>query len=86
MVADSTASVALPHALIHELERLALVHDRSVGELIRHAVEIHYSDAAVSARHRLVDRLARLEAELGDVDELHEQIATGYSPSSRGLP
>lgn len=71
---DARREIALPLALFRELERLSLVHDRSVDELIRHAVEIHYSHAAVSARHRLVDRLARLEAELGDPDELHDQI------------
>jgi len=67
--------VSLPLDLYRELKRLALLHERSLPELIRHAVEIHYGDAAVSARHRLVDRLARLEAELGDVETLHEQIS-----------
>ena len=68
-------SIPLPLELYRELERLSLLHDRTVSDLIRHAVEIHYSDAAVSARHRLVDRLARLESELGDPEALQEQIA-----------
>ena len=70
-----TREVALPTSLCRELERLAMVHEKSVVELIRHAVEIHYGDAAVSARHRLIDRLARLEAELGDRESLQDQIA-----------
>ena len=64
----------LPMELFRELERLSLLHERSVSDLIRHAIEIHYGDAAVSARHRLVDRLARLEAELGDAETLQDQI------------
>lgn len=70
-----TKPIGLPLELYRELERLSLLHDRSITELIRHAIEIHYGDAAVSARHRLVDRLARLEAELGDAETLHDQIA-----------
>ena len=68
-------SILIPLELYRELERLSLVHERSVSDLIRHAVEIHYSDAAVSARHRLVDRLARLESGLGDAEVLQDQIA-----------
>ena len=68
-------NIAVSAELYRELKRLSLLHERSVSELIRHAVEIHFSDAAVSARHRLVDRLARLESELGDPETLHEQIA-----------
>jgi hypothetical protein len=68
-------NVPVPAELYRELERLSLLHERSVSDLIRHAVEIHYSDAAVSARYRLVDRLARLESELGDPETLQEQIA-----------
>jgi len=75
MRAEPTRNVNVSHELYHELKRLSLVHDRSVDELIRHAVEIHYSDTAVAARHRLVDRLARLEAGLGDVEELREQVS-----------
>ena len=67
--------VALPVELYRDLKRLALRHERSVAELIRHAVEIHYGNAAVAARLRLVDRLARLEAGLGDEDRLHDEIA-----------
>ena len=72
---EATENVALPAKLCRELERLSVLHECSVDELIRYAVEIHYGDAAVSARHRLVDRLARLEAELGDPERLHEEIA-----------
>ena len=67
-------NITVPLELYRELKRLSLLHERSLPELIGHAVEIHYGDAAVSARHRLVDQLARLEAELGDQDRLQEQI------------
>lgn len=80
----STRSVSLPLELCRELERLALLHERSVSDLIRHAVEIHFSDAAVAARHRLVDRLARLESELGDPETLLEQIAEDSRTVRRG--
>lgn len=68
-------NLPIPLELYRELERLSLLHERSVSDLIRHVVEIHYGDAAVSARHRLVDRLARLESDLGDAETLQEQIA-----------
>ena len=70
-----TRNVTLPLELYRELDRLSLLHERSLSDLIRHAVEIHFSDTAVAARHRLVDRLARLESELGDAEALQEQIA-----------
>lgn len=72
---DKTRNVSLPIELYRELDRLSLLHERSLSDLIRHAVEIHFSDVAVAARHRLVDRLARLESELGDAEVLQEQIA-----------
>ena len=72
---DAVKSIPIPIELYRELERLSLLHERSVSDLIRHMVEIHYSNAAVSARYRLVDRLARLESELGDAETLQDQIA-----------
>lgn len=72
---EAFKSIPIPLELYRELERLSLLHERSVSDLIRHVVEIHYGDAAVSARHRLVDRLARLESELGDAETLQDQIA-----------
>jgi hypothetical protein len=72
---EPVIGIRVPVDLYRELERLALLHERSIVDLIRHAVAIHYSDAAVSARHRLVDRLARLESALGDPETLHDQIA-----------
>ena len=72
---ENVKNLPIPLELYRELERLSLLHERSVSDLIRHVVEIHYGDAAVSARHRLVDRLARLESDLGDAETLQEQIA-----------
>lgn len=73
--ASSFETIKVPQELYRKLERLSLLHERSVSDLIRHALDIHYSDDAVSARHRLVDRLARLESRLGDEETLHDQIA-----------
>ena len=53
---------------------LALRHERSIGELLAHAVEMHYGDKAVDARLRVVARLARLEASLGDPDVLADEL------------
>lgn len=72
---EDVKNIPIPLELYRELERLSLLHERSVSDLIRHVVEMHYGDAAVSARHRLVDRLARLESDLGDAETLQEQIA-----------
>jgi hypothetical protein len=72
---NRTRNVSLPIELYRELDRLSLLHERSLSDLIRHAVEMHFSRTAVAARHRLVDRLARLESDLGDPETLHEQIA-----------
>lgn len=72
---EPVTSIPVPVDLYRELERLAMLHERSMADLIRHAVAIHYSDAAVSARHRLIDRLARLESALGDPETLQDQIA-----------
>ena len=81
---DAVKSIPIPLELYRELQRLSLLHERSVSDLIRHMVELHYSNAAVSARHRLVDRLARLESELGDAEALQDQIAEDSRAISRG--
>ena len=57
------------------LEQLARHHDRTVGDLLEHAIVIHFGDEVTLARRRLIDRLARLEARLGDSDLLLEEIA-----------
>jgi hypothetical protein len=71
----STVSVEVPASFFRRLEALAIRHDRTVIDLVQHAVDVQYGDDAVTARLRLVDRLARLEARLGDVDSLLDDVA-----------
>ena len=72
---DAVKSIPIPLELYRELERLSLLHERSGSFFIRHVVEIHYSDAAVSALFCRCVLLARLESELGDAETLQDQIA-----------
>ena len=77
MTSQPDATIALPPALLRRLEELASRHERSVEDIVRQAIELHYDDddSVESARSRLVDRLARLEAGLGDAATLQEQVA-----------
>ena len=59
----------------HRLEQLARRYDRTVDDLLEHAVEIHFGDEVSQARRRLIDRLARLEERLGNSDVLLDEIA-----------
>lgn len=70
------------------LEKLSLRHDRTVDDLLEHAIELHFGEEAAEARLRLMDRLARLEACLGDPDLLLEEVAeqTRVLRSGRSLP
>lgn len=67
--------IDVPGGFYRRLEQLALRHDRTVGDLLEHAIEIHFGDEVAQARLRLIDRLARLEARLGDSELLLEEIA-----------
>lgn len=70
--------IDVPVGFYRRLEQLALRHDRTVGDLLEHAIEIHFGDEVAQARLRLIDRLARLEARLGDSEDsdlLLEEIA-----------
>ena len=58
-------SVPVSPALYRRLENLSMRHERTVDELLEAAVEMHYGEESVNARFRVVDRLARLEADLG---------------------
>lgn len=69
-----TKEIAVPLDFYRRLQTLATKHQRSVSELLQQAVEIHYGETAVAARMRVIDRLARLEASLGDPSELADEI------------
>jgi hypothetical protein len=67
--------ISISGRFYRRLEELSLRHDRTVDDLLEHAIELHFGDDATQARLRLMDRLARLEARLGDSDALLEEIA-----------
>lgn len=75
MTREPDSSIAVPAALFRRLQELASRHASSIEDIVQHAIELHYDDGVASARLRLVDRLARLEAGLGDAAELQHQIA-----------
>lgn len=70
-----TTQITVPSEFYRKMRKLSRLHEKTMSELIQHAIEVHYSDAAVSARHRLIDRLARLEADIGDREILFDEIA-----------
>jgi hypothetical protein len=84
---QAKGAVPVSMVLFHRLQMLAAEQQRSVSELVEQAVELQFGQSAVpepgptpgeselsEARLRLIDRLARLEAGLGDPEELHEQV------------
>ena len=75
MAQETTRDVALPEDFCRRLERLALRYERSVSDLVQYAVDVHFGEDAATARLRLMDWLARLEAGLGDPETLQEEIA-----------
>lgn len=68
--------IPVPLDFYRRLQTLASKHQQSVSELLQQAVEIQFGETAVAARMRVIDRLARLEASLGDPSELAEEITT----------
>lgn len=69
-----TEPVRLSQGVYRWLEALAEEQNRTVRELVEQAVEIQFGDSAAQARMRLIDRLARLEGQLGDPEQLYDQI------------
>lgn len=67
--------ISVSRRFYRRLEELSLRHDRTVDDLLEHAIELHFGEEAARARLRLMDRLARLEARLGNSDLLLEEIA-----------
>jgi hypothetical protein len=67
--------IDVPGGFYRRLDPLALRHDRTVSDLLEHAIRIHFGEEVAQARLRLIDRLARFEARLGDSDLLLEEIA-----------
>ena len=60
------STILFPPILYRELQDAARQQGRSVGDLVREAVEIQYGSGGVAARLRAVDGLAQLDDEVPD--------------------
>ena len=72
------STILFPPILYRELQDAARQQGRSVGDLVREAVEIQYGSGGVAARLRAVDGLAQLDDEVpDDARQLESEIARG---------
>ena len=71
------ATILFPPALYREIEDEARLQGRSVGELVREAAMIRYGSGGVSARIEAVERLAKLDDDIGDPDRIEDEIIRG---------
>ena len=71
------ATILFPPALYKEIEDEARQQGRSVGELVREAAMIRYGFGGVSARLEAVERLASLNDDVGDPEQLEDEIIRG---------
>lgn len=69
-----TRNIPISFDLYQKLQSLSGQYHRPVDELLENAIEIQYGETAVAARQRLMDRLARLEASLGDRERLETEV------------
>lgn len=70
-------TILFPPKLYKHLSRVAKRQGRSVGDLVRDAVEIQYGEGGVEARLRAVDALLRVKASVREPAELEEEIRKG---------
>ena len=72
------STILFPPILYRELQVAARQQGRSVGDLVREAVEIQYGSGGVAARLRAVDALAQLDDEVpADAQQLESEVARG---------
>ena len=72
------STILFPPILYQELQVAARQQGRSVGDLVREAVEIQYGSGGVAARLRAVDALAQLDDDVpDDPRELESEIVRG---------
>ncbi len=71
------ATILFPPALYRQIEDEARLQGRSVGELVREAAMIRYGSGGVSARIEAVERLARLDDDVGDPEQIEDEIMRG---------
>ena len=70
-------TILFPPTLYTHLERVAHEQNRSVGELVREAVAVQYGAAGVKERVKAIDALARVNAPVGEPEELEAEIQKG---------
>ena len=71
------ATILFPPALYRQIEDEARLQGRSVGELVREAAMIRYGSGGVSARIEAVERLAKLDDDIGDPEQIEDEIMRG---------
>ena len=70
-------TILFPPGLYKEIEDEARQQGRSVGELVREAAMIRYGSGGVSARVAAVERIAALDDDIGDPEQLEDEIIRG---------
>lgn len=75
------ATILFPPALYREVEEEARRQGRSVGELVREAAMIRYGAGGAAARMQAVERLVRLDDEVGEPERLEDEIIRGATGS-----
>ena len=70
-------TILFPPKLYKHLERVAHRQHRSVGDLVREAVAVQYGTDGVGARVKAIDALARVNAPVGEPEELEAEIQRG---------
>ncbi|MDE0221310.1 MAG: hypothetical protein OXJ90_18730 [Spirochaetaceae bacterium] len=72
------STILFPPILYQELQAAARQQGRSVGDLVREAVEIQYGSGGVAARLRAVEALAQLDDDVpDDPRQLESEIVRG---------
>lgn len=70
-------TILFPPGLYREIEDEGRQQGRSVGELVREAAMIRYGSSGVSARLAAVERLVNLNDDVGDPEQLEDEIVRG---------
>ncbi len=70
-------TILFPPTLYKHLERVARRQNRSVGDLVREAVVVHYGADGAAARVQRIDALARVNAPSGEPEQLEAEIQKG---------
>ena len=72
------STILFPPILYRELQAAARQQGRSVGDLVREAVDIQYGSGGVAARLRAIDALAQLDDDVpDDPGQLESEIVRG---------